>query len=429
MIKFRSKLYWKAIFKKMKIAKMKYPKPHKTFAGMVLVFLCLLFLKAYYREFEYPISAIKNFSKESAFSDDAENKATFYVRSAMDNCFKKGGGADACYKKIARVLSDEFSLEFILHILQANENYEAVFSRCHEVTHFLAREAYKKTKNAAETYSKCTPVCHGGCYHGVLEGYFEEKNIQYADFPDEILKQEVIRICGKSTKHTSPRIFHECLHGIGHALMFITESNLFRSLTFCDALPAQVERESCYGGVFMENSSSSTNQDHPASYLKSDDPLYPCTVLSEHYLETCYKYQSSYFAELTHWDWQKTIELCRKVPSQYQKGCFFIIGSNQVGYSQDLNVAVHTCRLIQNEQLQKECVKGVASSLGGRYVNEPFRILDFCVMVDKDYKDVCYQEIDNALISWGENPIAYKERNMCPKASDPYTLAWCKEIE
>lgn len=218
-----------------------------------------------------------------------ENSDSF-VRSRMKTCLENGG-RNHCYQDAANALLGQLSPKEILTSFEAQELYPEIFSRCHEVTHYVGRAAYAETKSVALAYEQCAPACHGGCYHGVIEGYLKQKNISVNQVNDTTVTQEIRTACGDERDYDAPRIYWECFHGIGHALMFITDSDLMRSLRLCDALPEQGQREACYSGAFMENSSSSTNVDHPSKYLDPRDPMYPCTVLEEKYLNLCYQYQ------------------------------------------------------------------------------------------------------------------------------------------
>lgn len=332
-------------------------------------------------------------------------KNTDYVRSQMDVCFKNG--RDKCYKDVASLLTKQFKLADSLNLLEETEQYPEVYSRCHEVTHFLARNAYERSRNVPDLYGQCTFVCHGGCYHGVIEGYFKGKEPLLGQ-SDSILGPEIRKICGNRSNYSKVALYFECVHGIGHAMMFITDGDLPRSLKLCDAL-AESEREPCYGGVFMENSSSSTNVDHPAKFVKKDDPLYPCDTLESRYLHMCYTYQSSYFLNISgHLDWPQNIKLCHLVPSEYRRFCFTTVGTNIVGSSivdgrVDLGQTSKICNLIKESEFKSECVSGVVISLAGRYGGSTAPIVDYCSSVEPAYKKSCYNQMGISLSSFVAN--------------------------
>lgn len=321
---------------------------------------------------------------------------TKYVLETMGKCYRDG--SSACYREAGKNLFEQFNVASVLDIFEQNEQRSEVFSRCHEVTHYLGRFEFQRVKSISEAFQNVSEVCHGGGYHGVMEGYFEYLNIPLDDIPTLSIK--VAEACGKPSDYDRTTVYSECVHGIGHAMMFISEGGLVQSLALCDALPLPQNQAACYGGVFMENSSSSTNFDHPSKYLKEEDPLYPCDILGERYLSSCYSYQSSHFARLSDLDWEKVAELCRLVPEKYRLGCFRIIGSNQVGSTQDMGKRKSNCDLIVEERYRQECFRGVIGSLVGRYHRDFLSIAAFCELLATENKEDCYGYLGSSMLGW-----------------------------
>jgi len=318
-----------------------------------------------------------------------------FLEQKMKICASMGT-SHACYKNLANELSASFSLKDNLAIIAKNEDIPQIYNRCHELTHYLGRNEYQKTKNISASYVSCNSTCQGGCYHGVTEEYLHEKNLSIDSSQFETSIKEM---CGKSADYQRPYIYFECLHGTGHAAMFITDNNLFQSLQICDLLQNKSYEDTCYSGVFMENSSSSTGTDHPSKFIKAEDPLYPCNALEQKYQQVCYRYQSSYFAILTHQDWKKTSELCLKTPRQYQKDCFSTIGSSQVGFTQDKKIMNASCMSVPTE-FQQICIESVITSMATRFVDDLMRLNSFCSLVSKEYQSACYQTVKTATGSW-----------------------------
>ena len=83
------------------------------------------------------------------------------------------------------------------------------------------------------------------------------------------------------------------------------EHNLVSSLKGCDLLVEDWDRQSCYGGAFMENVVDATEPHHGMpgmdmpeenrafKQIDKNDYNYPCTILPERYLTTCYQNQVS----------------------------------------------------------------------------------------------------------------------------------------
>lgn len=373
---------------------------------------------------EYVKRLIKEYSRQvkiefpqKTTSDDMNS----YIRNQFKVCYKSDG-SDGCYKQLATVLYNQFGLKQVLQVLRESENYPEVYARCHEATHYLSRMEYQTKKSISKVYAQCDSTCHGGCYHGTLEAYLKEKTGQ-SDFD---LKKQFARVCGQQNDYSKPLEFNECLHGLGHAAMFVTDMELRDSLVLCDSLKLQNDKERCFSGVFMENSSSSTSFDHKSVYIKTDDPFYPCNSLEEKYQPLCWQYQSSYFSIISHQDWVKVVDLCLQVPEKYQDKCFRTIGTNQVGFTTSLTTMKQDCDLMPDDNFKNICVSGVVSSLSYRFVGESQKMADFCTLVSNSHKQSCYKQMGTSLLDWDKNTNVAK--NECGKITDPDGLAWCQSV-
>lgn len=349
-----------------------------------------------------------------------EEEPNDFVRSVLSTCFELGG-SDDCYKEAAGVLYKNLGLSKTLGLLSDNESYKEVYARCHEVTHYLSRFEYEKQKNIAKVYSQCDSTCHGGCYHGTLEAYLKEQESK----KEYNLNSEFSKICGDKKTYQKPLEFNECLHGLGHAAMFVTDIDLPVSLKLCDSLPTQDYKERCYTGVFMENSSSSTSFDHKSNYVKADDPFYPCNVLDEKYQPLCWQYQSSYFSTINNQDFVKVADMCLQIPKKYQERCFRTIGTNQVGFTSSLDVMSTNCGLMPTPNFADVCVGGVISSLSYRFVGDSGRMFSFCSLVGPSHKETCFRQIGTSVLEWDKNPVFAQK--ICENSPDPAGKDWCME--
>lgn len=361
---------------------------------------------------------IEDYGKLRPQSKGEDNSA--YVQDQMQICLHLGG-RDDCYQKVAEFFSKQFGLKQSLSLLKQNENVPAVYARCHEVTHYLSRNEYEKTKSVPQVYAQCDSTCHGGCYHGTLEAYLKEKQVSVGD---STIAEKVATVCGKPTDYENVLIFYECLHGLGHAGMFITDMEVPQSLSLCDVLPSKDHRERCYSGVFMENSSSSTSTDHPGKYVKKNDPMYPCNALDMKYQQLCYRYQSSYFAILTNHNWKAVSDLCMQVPPQFQQDCFRTVGTNQVGFTSDMGVMKADCDLMP-DQFKATCYAGVIGSFAYRFVGDTNKMIEFCSQLSRQYQPNCLQNIGSSVVDWSTDPQT--RRDYCQQIGDTEFILWCNE--
>ncbi|OGY55595.1 MAG: hypothetical protein A2912_01625 [Candidatus Buchananbacteria bacterium RIFCSPLOWO2_01_FULL_40_23b] len=366
---------------------------------------------------------IKEYHKQTSFNFrnlKSGEDASSYIREQLQVCYDTGG-RDGCYKQAADALYNNLGLAQTLELFKNNEEYPEVYARCHEVTHYLSRLEYEKQGSIANVYAQCDSTCHGGCYHGTMEAYLKE----YVD-GDANLGSIFSTVCGKSQDYQKPIEFNECLHGMGHAAMFVTDMELMQSLQLCDRFSDQQHKERCYTGVFMENSSSSTSFDHASKYIKADDPFYPCNALEEKYQSLCWQYQSSYFSIISNQDWKKVARLCLQIPGKYHDRCFRTIGTNQVGFTSSLEMMKKDCDLMPSEHFKNVCVAGVVSSLSYRFVGETQKMIDFCSLADLQNRESCFKQIGSGVLDWNtDRDVAKKE---CQKISDPAGLSWCMSV-
>lgn len=368
------------------------------------------------------LNSVKNFFAQINFVPKSKTEdPNVYIRGQVKKCYEKDG-ADGCYKDVARTLYNQFGLSQTLKLLKDNENHQEVYARCHEVTHYLSRFEYEKLGSISKVYASCDSTCHGGCYHGTLEAYLKEQT-EKSGFD---LSGSFSTICGKAQDYQKPLEFNECLHGMGHAAMFVTDMELKDSLALCDTISDQANKERCFTGAFMENSSSSTSFDHRSKYIKADDPFYPCNSLEEKYQPLCWQYQSSYFSIISNQDWRKVADLCLQIPLQYQERCIRTIGTNQVGFTRSLPKMKEDCDVMPISVFEDICVAGVVASMAYRFVGNMQIMIDFCAIVDSDHRESCFRQIGAGIIDWDKNREA--ARGECQKIPDPQGANWCMSV-
>lgn len=343
---------------------------------------------------------------------------TNYILSKMSYCYKQKG-IGSCYKNITHDFLAHIPLATIFKVFQENETREEIFASCHEVMHYVGRHVYEQEGKVGTALSKCSSVCFEGCLHGVVEGYVLKKNISL-----DAIANEIPNMCGKISDYDKPELFNQCIHGIGHAVMLLTQNEVPDSLKLCDVLKTREESELCYSGVFMENSNSSTNKDHPSKYVKKDDPFYPCAILDKKYKKMCYELQSFKAFEFENKDWMKTFALCNSIPSEYQSGCYKSLGSSQVGFTQDVMQMKQNCDMAP-AQYRNICDLAIVSTLSTRYSGDSSKMIAFCLIVDLQSKKNCYSQMGASIRGW--NTSQNKLRAICSKIPETLYRKWCEK--
>lgn len=247
---------------------------------------------------------------------------------------------------------------------------------CHEVVHAIGRETFAKEKTIHDSFAACDQTCHSGCYHGAMERFlrgndFSTSDEEQAHISESELAQKLITAC---PVNNPINLRFQCLHGLGHAVVFYIDYNLPKALGYCDKLPTDWDRASCWGGAFMENIHSATPEKR---YLSITDYHFPCSVIDTKYRSDCYVMQTTRMAEMGLQRPQIIIE-CEKA-GIYRLQCLQSLGrdaSNDVRAGSGASV-VTLCESISDADGLRACLRGVAYALADNTWNGTY-VFPFC---------------------------------------------------
>jgi len=259
----------------------------------------------------------------------------------------------------------------------------SVRADCHQLAHVIGRTEADKVNDVDEAYSQGDNFCWSGYYHGVMESIVTK--IGAANLPAKLPT-----ICA-SIKAQKPYSFYHynCVHGLGHGIMDVYNSDLFKSLKTCDLLTDSWESQSCYGGVFMENEMDEVNPDHHTDYLKADQPMYPCTAVDEQYKYQCYLMQTSHALRLVNYDFTQVFTECSNVESNYVDVCYQSLGRDASGNSSsDVDKTKATCMLGSNQDAQSNCIIGAVKDFISYYHSDT-QANDLCQSLDSSLQSIC----------------------------------------
>ena len=276
-------------------------------------------------------------------------------------------------------------------MLQLIERFEAedpeLRRDCHPVVHAIGRETFRLKGNIHDSFSACDQTCHSGCYHGSVERFLRGDDIYSEGYkhPSQAeLKQKATAACDANTPL---RLRYQCLHGLGHAILFFAAYQLQSSLDICDALSDDWSRSSCYGGVFMENVSNSANE---KKNFSPTDYHAPCNQLADQYRRECYIMQTSRMMEMG-LSMERMLQECAKAGA-YRVPCAQSIGrdlSNEARMGESRAVA-QKCELAEDDN-RLACMRGAVYALvdntwDGRYA------MPFCAAFGSNTdREDCFQ--------------------------------------
>jgi hypothetical protein len=191
---------------------------------------------------------------------NAQSPAAQIATWARQGCRRAPGGKDACIERTLVSLIDQAGIAKSMEVLDTLVNVDSdVRANAHALAHGLGISAYRTPETLAATFAGCPPTQMSGCYHGVIQGYF----LALASQGRSIGTAEMDGLCDPHKSSTF--LYFQCAHGMGHGLMAVHDNHLPMSLEACDAATEDFIRNSCYGGVFMENIVQVTHPHHTAA--------------------------------------------------------------------------------------------------------------------------------------------------------------------
>lgn len=341
-------------------------------------------------------------NKESASMKVADNSSNPMIGS-MENIGEiqscnalQDKAIQGCYDSFIKSYFGEKTTQEVLRDLEiARATDPFVESDCHPITHSIGRYTLNTFGNVGDAFDACDHTCHSGCYHGVMERmFFDEKDLEQGTvhLSDEIMKVKIPGICDPSNFEGSPAgVVFQCLHGLGHAIMYSTDYDLERSLAGCDLLESQYDRSSCYGGVIMENI---TAFDKSARDIDYSNANYPCNKLDTKYKYQCYLMQTSIMQEIG-LSPKEQVEQCA-LAGEYKVPCFTSIGRDISNFYRLSNpeFAREVCEdYPQSADAKHSCIDGVAKALTDNTWDGSFSF-GYCSSLNElDNRSYCYNII------------------------------------
>jgi hypothetical protein len=327
--------------------------------------------------------------KQTISADPPANVADQCTNSVTYSCYKK---------QLTDITNKQGPIAAISVIKSSYTKVPYVKSECHQLMHVIGRAALiKYNDDIAQTYSHGDQFCWSGYYHGAIEELGNVKGLAY-------LVANSNAICAKIPgKSTHSFYYYNCVHGMGHGFMFVENGNLFAALKDCDSLTDSWDSTSCYGGVFMQNVMNEQAPDEESdtagttqqSYLKADQPMYPCTAVDEKYKDQCYLMQTSYALQTVNYDFNKVFNICSQVESQFRDTCYTSLGRDASGNSiSDANKTKSTCLEGPTEEAQKYCVHGAAMDFVS-YFHSDVQAKQLCTSLPSNLSDDCLSTVKN----------------------------------
>ena len=260
-----------------------------------------------------------------------------------------------------------------------------VEANCHRIAHTIGSASLARLKeNVGQAFAQGSSSCWSGYYHGILEHAF----LQLKSFEPTEVAAVSQKLCSDAGIRKVSWLAYQCVHGLGHGLMITSGLDLPLSLEICNKLNTDWDRQSCKGGVFMEN--ISTSYGTKSEYLKDSDLIYPCNAIKEGDKLYCYLMVTSRVLNANGYNWDATAKICANGEKDWVKVCFRSYGRDASGSSRLDNAEIlRKCNLSVPSGGMLGCIIGAAADITANDTSGA-RTTQFCETVPGNLKSVCY---------------------------------------
>ncbi len=339
--------------------------------------------------------------------------------TALEDCRKDGGApSQSCLEQAFGNLAFDKGAEVAMARFAADIAADpTVESGCHRIAHAIGSASLARNKgDVGRAFTQGDSTCWSGYYHGILERALKTAT------SDVLLEAAIKDLCQEILANDASFIAYQCVHGLGHGLMIHTGLDLRTSLEFCEKLATSWEQTSCDGGVFMEN--YNTSYGVKSSYLKDDDPIYPCNAIAERHKLYCYLQVTDRILELNGFDFGQAATTCETAEANWRATCFQSLGRSASGNARlDRDQLDRYCGTVTEMRWRVECVYGAVRDITSQDA-APGRALAYCDGVETDAKPRCYYGI-GTIVSGFDRKGSQLAR-ACAKAPSSYRT-YCRQ--
>ncbi len=164
---------------------------------------------------------------------------------------------------IVETYYDTLGPDVLLSVLE-EEGY------CHERSHSIGKALFAHTRDIEYSLQIARGRCTTGAFHGVLMGAFAELTGS-----DEHIEAEEVATFAR-TLCESPSVIARlsigsCAHGVGHALLSLTDGDISSALKHCSGFNDRGRAYYCASGVYMQRDSDVGERDAQLSQASPCD--------------------------------------------------------------------------------------------------------------------------------------------------------------
>jgi hypothetical protein len=218
--------------------------------------------------------------------------------------------------------------------------------------------------------------------------------LAFAGLPRPAVLRKAKKLCSSPAMNQNEFLLYQCVHGLGHGLMIYSGDDLPWSLGTCHKLDDPINRDSCTGGVFMQNFDTTMGV---SKYLRAKDPIYPCDAVGENDKSYCYLIVTARILAVDHYNWSQTASWCRRSEKDWVQTCFESYGRDASGFT-NYHAArtVRLCRIAGRNMT--DCLDGASWDWANNFAGGKQSVA-LCTAAPKSYRSRCYEGLGTVVSS------------------------------
>ncbi len=213
------------------------------------------------------------------------------------------------------------------------EGITQLWPTCHSEAHDLGKVIQATINDIGTSLRVCRDGCYSGCMHGVLMEAFAGARTGAENDPErhvdvELVKTMLSDLCARNETMTAAYSPGDCAHGVGHALMVLSDYRIPETIRYCDGFGEDHLNYYCATGAYMEYVTERDAEDVATGKRE----FYPCDVGK--YPAACARYKMVHVIPRNVKSRAQIgpfLRKCAQLTGKYRVGCYHGAGNGFMG--------------------------------------------------------------------------------------------------
>lgn len=273
---------------------------------------------------------------------------------------------------------------------------QEVHPTCHDEGHDLGKVIYSRLHDIGASLATCDAMCNSGCMHGVfMEAFAPDMPSMPTTVPGvtmapHVEAKDILAKARTACAADGSYSVGDCIHGIGHAFMFLSDYDIPTAIGYCDQLDDVAERYYCATGAYMEFVGRA-----PGAPFRDKSFFYPCDLSP--YPSACFRYKIAQNIDAYYQNGGTFGNLtanCLKLPHDAMLGCLHGVGNSHSVFVTSGKATLD--QICGGDHDQKYvCIEGMMERMSRYYPDEAKTI---CAAEPAGWaKDLCDADISHGL--------------------------------